>query len=481
MDLWLSHPFEIAFDLWTLLFSVLICLFLLHQRKALKRNNILFFFWFMFNIVFIVLKLEAYRNPELMAIMKGVNYTYVIANVALLLVLAASIHRGFRPAFSLQLQEWLYVAVNAIGILFLLITGTSILERLLSGEADAQTLLISLIGFAPTVFAAVVDMTYLRPYHMRLRNSSPHMIYVFMIAVFIAALIFSVFKGTGYSAGVLTVAMLFSLFFYLTLLRRPKEARAQEKQLPETAGGETLLAPSVQNDFVSTGEFSLVPVSEEASRVPEAEVIEAVKPHRMMGLSEGVSLLDLNPQFVFNTLNAVYYLTDQDAAKAKSTVEDLSAYLKAKSDAAKIDHMIPVEGELEAVRRYVSVMELRYDDVLHVSYDLQNTGFLLPPLTILTLVEFAVEAVVKQARDTGEVRIASTRDNLCNRVSVAYSVPVGDHVDKAALFEQAPELQTVKNRLESFCRGAMEILPESDRVVLVAYLPLKTEAVNDDD
>lgn len=478
METWLSHPIEISFDLWTLVFSLLICAFMIHQRKVLMRNNILFFFWFMVNAAFLVLKLEAYRNPELMNVLGIVSWIYLAVTVLVLAALAVSLHHGVKAAFHLHVQEWLYILVNTIGILFFLITGTSILEHFVKADTDANTMLISLVGFAPTLFALVVDLTYLREYHSRLRRSSPHMLYVFMIALVIASLIFSVFKGTGYTAGILTVAMMFGFVFYLLSLRRPGMVPAVVKEATaEPVTAETTVEevkPAVLREFNETEPIQVIET--QAVTAPEPVRLPAKEePQPAPATKNGVSMLYLNPHFLYNTMNSVYYLVDQDTSLAKETIEDLSRYMQGKIEAAKVDHMIPMEGEMDMVKHYVSIMMLRYDDQLQVDFDLSSSGFLVPPLTIMSLVEYAVETEIRRSESHAKILVSTSKDNLCNRLSVAYAISPDEHVDKNAMYEESQKLREVKARLEQYCRGAMEILPEYDRVVLVAYLPLKSE------
>ena len=466
MEVWLSHPIEVSMDLWTLVFSLLICFVMIHQRKVLMRNYILFFFWFMLDAVYMVLELESYRLEELMKIMPVIRILFVAVTVIILLVLAISIRGSIVRAVSLRIKEWLYIGANMIGILFFLLTGFTLVEQFITAGTEGVTLWPTLIGFVPTLLAGAADFTYFKAMHQRLRKSNPHMMYVFMIALFLAILVFIALKGTALAGGMLTIGMVLSFVFYMLSTNRTKESTIIRKEIivkDEDRGPEMAPTSTMELDRLD----EILSIKKEEAKEPEK--VPASQP-----ASENTTLLDLNPHFMYNTLNSVYYLIDQDPSQAKNTVEELSDYMKGKISLAKTDHMIPFENEMELVKSYLSIQELRYDDLLHVRYDLQCNGFLIPPLSLITLVEHAVNSVIARNMENGEIRIATSQDDLCNHISVAYSTKPGERIDKAELFKENPELQEIREKLEQYCRGAMEILPESDRVVLAVYVPLRS-------
>jgi sensor histidine kinase YesM len=100
--------------------------------------------------------------------------------------------------------------------------------------------------------------------------------------------------------------------------------------------------------------------------------------------------LQLSPHFLFNTLNNVVALIDLDAEKAKATVRDLSALLRAmlyESDTEKV----PLLKEIDFLKSYIRLMLLRYGDDLdfQMSLDLEQEGkdLQIAPLLLVPLVE----------------------------------------------------------------------------------------------
>ena len=125
----------------------------------------------------------------------------------------------------------------------------------------------------------------------------------------------------------------------------------------------------------------------------------------------------LNPHFLYNTLNAVSEFAYKDAATAERLITMLSDLLRlsfAGGDAAKV----PLADELAFVRRYLDIQQLLLEDRLQVRYafdtdtlDAQVPNFLLQPL-----VENAVVHGISRRAATGHIelggRIANGRLTL---------------------------------------------------------------------
>ena len=467
MEVWLSHPIEVSMDLWTLIISLLICFFMIMQRLIFVRQNILYFFWFMMDAVFMVLQLESYRSEALMKIMPAVSLIFVIATAVLLLVLACSRRGGIKKAFNLSVREWAYIGVNMFGIFFFSLTLLTLMDLFAAGEASGKALLRTMFGFLPALLNIIADLTYFSDYHERLRRSSPHMTYVFMIAVFIAMYLIIFLKGTSYAGGLLTIGMCLSLLFSILSLSRSTAAPVPEPEAApqENEKIEKILPKEDPKELNKLDE--ILDLKEEKKPEPAASVSAKA--------TGNTTLLNLDPNLMNSTLNAVYYLIDSDPAKAKTAVDDLSGFMNGKLNMANTDHVIPFEKEMELVRKYLSIQEMRYDDVLHVNYDLKENGFFVPPLSVSTLVQHAAESIIERDLEQGELSIVSDKDDLCCKVLVSYSVKPDEHIEKTALYKVNPQLAEVKENLETYCRGAMEILSEPDRVVLAMYVPMKVQ------
>lgn len=107
----------------------------------------------------------------------------------------------------------------------------------------------------------------------------------------------------------------------------------------------------------------------------------------------------LNPHFLFNALNSIRASVDEDASRAKQMITQLSEFLRY-SLLARSEKRIPLGDELEAVRNYLAIEKIRFEEKLHVEYDVEPRAetievpcFLLNPL---------VENAVKHGRRTSD-------------------------------------------------------------------------------
>jgi signal transduction histidine kinase len=119
----------------------------------------------------------------------------------------------------------------------------------------------------------------------------------------------------------------------------------------------------------------------------------------------------LNPHFLFNTLNAVSTLVDEDPPGARRMIARLSDLLRhtLEGDAQEIT----LARELEMLRRYLEIMEVRFQGRLEVSIETETSldDALVPNLVLQPLVENAFRHGVAPMQAAGRVAVRAVRDN----------------------------------------------------------------------
>jgi len=122
----------------------------------------------------------------------------------------------------------------------------------------------------------------------------------------------------------------------------------------------------------------------------------------------------INPHFFFNTLNTISYLIETDTGTAVGTVQRLADLFRYTLAATKQER-VPFSEELRYVKKYLEIEQLRYDQGLSVTYEIEEETehIPFPPMLLQPLVENAV----KYGRDdTGridlEIRGHSNGDDL---------------------------------------------------------------------
>jgi len=107
----------------------------------------------------------------------------------------------------------------------------------------------------------------------------------------------------------------------------------------------------------------------------------------------------LNPHFLFNTLNNISSLVQIDADKAQDAIAQLSDLLRYAMYESRHE-MVPIQGEVEFMRNYISLMELRCNDKTTVNYQLSIVNYQLniAPLLFISLIENAFKHGVSSSR-----------------------------------------------------------------------------------
>jgi signal transduction histidine kinase len=142
---------------------------------------------------------------------------------------------------------------------------------------------------------------------------------------------------------------------------------------------------------------------------------------RKMALEARLASLEarLQPHFVFNTLNAISALIQEDPDEAERTVERLAALLRFSLDATERG-VVPLEHELKIVTDYIEIERTRFGQRLGYALDIapEAAGGEVPPLTLQVLVENSVKHAIAPRPSGGRLRIEAAVDGRRLRLSV---------------------------------------------------------------
>ncbi|KAB8180698.1 sensor histidine kinase [Lysobacter maris] len=120
----------------------------------------------------------------------------------------------------------------------------------------------------------------------------------------------------------------------------------------------------------------------------------------------------LNPHFLFNTLNAISTLVlDRDNATANRMVQSLSAFLRHSLDSDPMQR-VTLRQELDALTLYLDIEKVRFAERLRVETAIEEDCWraLLPSLLLQPLVENAIKYAVARQIEGGLLRIQAHRD-----------------------------------------------------------------------
>ena len=143
---------------------------------------------------------------------------------------------------------------------------------------------------------------------------------------------------------------------------------------------------------------------------------EEIKNLKMLASQNEIELTNLkaqlNPHFMFNAMNSIRALIDEDPAQAKSAITQLSAMLRGALQTGK-RQLISLEEELNLVKSYLSIEKIRFEERLKIHFDIDpgSLSYNIPPLMLQTLVENGVKHGISSLTKGGELHII-TRINF---------------------------------------------------------------------
>ena len=117
----------------------------------------------------------------------------------------------------------------------------------------------------------------------------------------------------------------------------------------------------------------------------------------------------INPHFIFNALNSIRALVDEDPARARSAVTHLSNILRSSMQAEK-QETVPFEKELNIVKDYLALEHIRFEERLKIEYDIKDDTLNspVPPMMLQTLVENAIKHGIGKQMEGGIVKVVSS-------------------------------------------------------------------------
>ncbi|MEQ9009063.1 MAG: histidine kinase, partial [Ekhidna sp.] len=173
----------------------------------------------------------------------------------------------------------------------------------------------------------------------------------------------------------------------------------------------------------------------------------------------------INPHFLFNSLNTLLDLVEEDKEKAIQYIRSFSRIYRSVLQSAKYD-FIALEDELKFLSEYWSLLKVRFHDAIDLSIDINanKMSSLIPPLSLQFLVENAVKH--NEASSTNPLRIEIGESK--NRLIVRNKINLKSSVESEKL-----GLQNLQQRF-SLLHKPLEYKNENGHFIV--SIPLKTVA-----
>lgn len=178
----------------------------------------------------------------------------------------------------------------------------------------------------------------------------------------------------------------------------------------------------------------------------------------------------INPHFMFNSLNNIRGLMLEDVDRARNMLTNLSETLRyslTKSDV----NSISLEDELEMVESYVAISKIQFEDRLQFETNIDQASLnkQIPPMIIQMLVENALKHGISNLKKGGKVTLSTTIKEHQLQIEVANSGTLQKSKNTTQL-----GIQNIKKRLELlYGQDAIFTLKEiENQVVATIKMPL---------
>jgi len=127
----------------------------------------------------------------------------------------------------------------------------------------------------------------------------------------------------------------------------------------------------------------------------------------------------LNPHFIFNALNSIRALVDENPQRARTAITELSNILRSSMQVEKAE-TVSLENELSIVKDYLALETIRFEERLKVEYDIdpETLELPIPPMMLQTLVENAIKHGISRIITGGTVLIGSHVKDMQHEITI---------------------------------------------------------------
>lgn len=177
----------------------------------------------------------------------------------------------------------------------------------------------------------------------------------------------------------------------------------------------------------------------------------------------------LNPHFIFNALNSIRALVDENPAKSKQAINQLSNILR-NSLATEKKELTNFNDELKTVRDYLGLESIRFEERLRTEFDIHpdSQKFSVPPLMIQTLVENGIKHGISKLTEGGVIQVRT----LVEKDRLKIHIRNSGHLNNVKRNKAGLGLKNTVQRLRLIYgdEASFKIINENDKFVLTEII-----------
>jgi hypothetical protein len=168
----------------------------------------------------------------------------------------------------------------------------------------------------------------------------------------------------------------------------------------------------------------------------------------------------LNPHFLYNSLNTITELIHIDQDIAEKAVINLSKYLRI---GMKESSLVPIKEELEFVKNYIELQKIRFCIEYSLVCDEKTKDIMVPKYSIQLLVENSIKHAFKNQKDF-------CIDVECKECDGYYSIEVRDNADEIKNLKYGIGLKNLDERLKILTNAKLEYKNSPKRFIIKGKL-----------
>lgn len=157
----------------------------------------------------------------------------------------------------------------------------------------------------------------------------------------------------------------------------------------------------------------------------------------------------MNPHFMFNSLNSIRALVDENPSNAKNAITMLSSIMRNNLLFGK-RQTVTIKEELDLVENYLSIEKIRFEERLNISLDIdeETLNYEIPPFMLQTLVENGVKHGISKIIEGGEIKVSCHLVSDVVQIEIINSGRFEDNMDNSGF-----GISNTKKRLELLYDG----------------------------
>lgn len=178
----------------------------------------------------------------------------------------------------------------------------------------------------------------------------------------------------------------------------------------------------------------------------------------------------LNPHFIFNALNSIRALVDENPTKSKQAINQLANILRS-SLASDKKGLTKFDDELRIVKDYLGLESIRFEERLKTEFDIHpsSNSYYVPPLMIQTLVENGIKHGISKLTKGGVIQLKTYPDGDKLKIHIRNS---GQLINGAKRTKSGLGIRNTIQRLKLLYgdEASFRILNENDTFVLTELI-----------